>query len=687
VGSLYSSYPSFRPSSQRAINQVNLPRQLKYCLLLLGLPLIGYSQGIDSLRVLKKVTVNAVKKKNTFSAITPEQSLSRETLQEINANSIGDAAKYFSGVLIKDYGGVGGLKTISVRGLGASQTGILYDGIPVSDEQTGQIDLSKYSPTFIEKLDLHLAGMPGTLTPARTYSGASLLEMTSSSFDATYIHEQRWMGGLKAGSFGFWQPFAAASLPFKKNLLLTINAEATVSKGNYPYTVNNGVFSVRLNRENSEVGSIQCEANLLKLFSDSSTLQLKTGLYNSKRGLPGAIIFFNDRSVQKLWDADYFLQERYKRKLSKNTELLASAKYSNDYTRYTDPDYLNNQGGLDNQYQQQEFYFSAAVSHLVQPHLTLTLASDAAFGNMIANLTGFAYPFRESYWNSIAGQYHQKLWQLNGSLLLTDIFDQTKSGLAAGKKEKLTPALALSAWPMENSPFLFRAFYKDIFRMPTFDDLYYNFVGNTILRPEYSSQYDLGITYSKRFNQTLRQFSIGIDAYYNQVKDKIVAVPNKNLFVWTMLNIGKVQIKGIDVTSEIQLLLFNRIKWFTRIAYTWQQALDVTDPASNTYKNRIPYTPDNSGSGLTTFDYRGWLTGYSLIFSGIRYALGENNVYNELDGWMTQDFFISRQLRFNKVHINIKAEVDNLSNQFYDVVRYFPMPGRSFKMSVFFNNL
>jgi vitamin B12 transporter len=238
----------FDQLSLTAKNQVNLPKQLKYYLLLFGLPLTAFPQIKDSLQLLKKVTVSAQKKKNACSAISPEQSLSSETLQEINANSIGDAAKYFSGVLIRDYGGIGGLKTISVRGLGASQTGIMYDGIPVSDEQTGQIDLSKYSPTFIERLDLHLAGMPGILNPARTYSSASILEMTSTSFDATHIHEQRWMGGIKAGSFGFWQPFAAISLPFKKDFLLTIQAEGTDSKGNYPYTVDNGVFSEHLKR-------------------------------------------------------------------------------------------------------------------------------------------------------------------------------------------------------------------------------------------------------------------------------------------------------------------------------------------------------------------------------------------------------------------------------------------------------
>src|SRR5690348_3285138 len=91
------------------------------------------AQTGDSAKVLNKVTVSTLKKKSTFNAVTPLQSLNSETLQQLNAPSVGDAARYFSGVQVKDYGGVGGLKTVSVRSLGAAHTGILYDGIPASD--------------------------------------------------------------------------------------------------------------------------------------------------------------------------------------------------------------------------------------------------------------------------------------------------------------------------------------------------------------------------------------------------------------------------------------------------------------------------------------------------------------------------------------------------------------------------
>src|SRR5687768_7149540 len=88
------------------------------------MPVSGIAQVKDSAAILRTVTVSAEGKPQLFKSITPVQAFDRKQLDNINAYSIGDAARYFSGVLIKDYGGTGGLKTISVRSLGAAHTGI-----------------------------------------------------------------------------------------------------------------------------------------------------------------------------------------------------------------------------------------------------------------------------------------------------------------------------------------------------------------------------------------------------------------------------------------------------------------------------------------------------------------------------------------------------------------------------------
>jgi vitamin B12 transporter len=643
----------------------------------------------DSTRVLKNVTITGEKKQNPFVSVVPVQLLNHEALQEINAESIAGAAKYFSGVLIKDYGGLGGLKTISVRSLGGLNTGLAYDGISVADAQTGQTDLSKFSATFVQSLQLDQTNPQQILLPARIYSSASILSFTSNSFNTTNFTQKKWVAGVDAGSFGLWQPYAGIYMPTGKNMVVSANGEATWANGSYPFNIDNGSFSHTAYRTNTDIRSFQGEVNIVNRFADSSQLQTKVWGYSSQRGLPGSIIFFNDISVQRLEDEDLFAQGRYLKKLNSETSLLVSAKYSSMYTKYTDPNFLNNAGGLDDRYSQNEIYGSVAVSHRTGKYFMFSIASDLASSHLSANINAFPTPTRTSLWNSFAVQFARSHWQFNASLLNTNINDKTETGKAASNENKFTPTIAAGYKTASESPFLFRLSYKDIFRMPTFNDLYYTYNTNVDPRllPEYSSQYNAGITFSKNFNSQLSQFNISVDGYYNYVKDKIISVPSQNLFVWTMENLGKVQIKGVDINGEAGGKFSEYLRWTARFAYTWQQALDVTDPSGSQYKNEIPYTPEQSGSALAALYYKNWNGGYSFLFSGSRYTLGENDPSNQLPAWNVSDVFLSWHTSFRDVRTTIRGEVNNIFDERYDVIHYYPMPGRSFKLSITINNL
>lgn len=69
----------------------------------------------DSLQYLPEVVITIG---STYKEVIPAQKLSGEELKTLNSFSVADAIRYFSGVQIKDYGGIGGLKTVNVRSLG-----------------------------------------------------------------------------------------------------------------------------------------------------------------------------------------------------------------------------------------------------------------------------------------------------------------------------------------------------------------------------------------------------------------------------------------------------------------------------------------------------------------------------------------------------------------------------------------
>jgi len=260
--------------------------------------------------------------------------------------------------------------------------------------------------------------------------------------------------------------------------------------------------------------------------------------------------------------------------------------------------------------------------------------------------------------------------------------EQTKTGASGDNHRKLNPDISASIKPFTNEEFRIRMFYKNIFRLPSFNDLYYGETGNKDLLPEKTTQYNIGMTYSKEVNTFLSYFSATIDAYYNKVSNKIIATPTKNIFVWSMVNLGKVDIKGIDATARVNLQPWEKIGLNFSGSCTYLRALDVTEPSGKTYKNQIAYTPRTSGSGQASIETPWINLSYSFLFSGKRYVLGQNLTENRLEGYSDHSVSASREFKIRGINTLLSLEVLNLANKNYEIVRNFPMPGRSARITI-----
>jgi outer membrane receptor protein involved in Fe transport len=270
---------------------------------------------------------------------------------------------------------------------------------------------------------------------------------------------------------------------------------------------------------------------------------------------------------------------------------------------------------------------------------------------------------------------------VQASLLHTYVRDETEvKNAAAGTHSVFTPTLIASYKPWQETDVNFRAFYKRIFRLPTFNDLYYTFIGNKFLKPEYTTQYNVGVTYSRTLeSRWLPQFDVQVDAYYNEVEDKIVAIPADNQFRWTMLNFGYVEIRGIDVALHGQWQAGN-VHGGARLSYTYQKAQDFTNPTGEWYGHQISYIPWHSGAAIVNADWKMWSFNYSFIYTGERYARAANIPENYSPAWYTHDLSASWSGKLSGAALKITAEVNNLLNQPYEVVQWYPMPGTNFKL-------
>ena len=638
----------------------------------------------DTLLKLKEVTIysNRMQKK-----MSPVQILSGKELEKLNVYSVADALRYFSGVQIKDYGGIGGLKTVNIRSMGSHHVGVFYDGIELGNAQNGVVDLGRFSLDNMEVISLYNGQKSAIFQPAKDYSSARAIYMQTRKPLFKGEKKNNLNIGVKGGSFSTINPSLLWEHRFNERISSSISTEYMYTSGRYKFTyAKKDGYDTTAVRQNGDVRMLRLE-NAFFGKIPKGEWKAKAYLYNSERGYPGAAVREEPgkfRHQDRQWDTNLFVQGSFQNYFKPWYSLLANGKYAYDYLHYlSDPRLDVTTMYVDNYYRQQEIYASAAHLFTIYPWWSMSLSNDFQWNTLRADLIDFVYPTRNTILTSAATSFDFNRLMLQASLLYTHVDDNTRTkGANAGTKNKYTPSVIATWQPLTKLPLNVRAFYKKVFRMPTLNDLYYTFIGNKDLKPEYTTQYDVGITFSHTWNNHwLKSLDLQIDGYYSEVDDKIIAMPTSNQFRWTMINLGHVEIRGLDAAIRGEWG-FGKVELSTLFNYTYQKAQDFTDPTSEWYGGQIPYIPWHGGSIILNGSYQTWSCNYSFIYTGERYEAVANIPENYAQPWYTHDFSLSKTFQWGKTGIRVTAEINNIFNQQYEVVQCYPMHGTSFKIKL-----
>ncbi|MDR1610318.1 MAG: TonB-dependent receptor [Candidatus Symbiothrix sp.] len=639
-------------------------------------PFVIAQTKLDSIQQLHEVVVTA----NRYKEIIPAQILKGDELEKLNSFSVADAIRFFSGVQIKDYGGVGGLKTVNIRSMGTNHMGVFYNGIQLGNAQNGQIDLGKFSLDNIEEISLYNGQKSEIFQSAKEFGSAGSIYLTTRKPKFEKDKTTNFKAGLRAGSFDLLNPSLLYEYKISETLNTTFSTEWINASGKYRFRYRRITPSDELAydttavRHNGDINAVRTEGSL-NGYLPNGMWKIHVYHYDSERGVPGAIVNNVWRNGERLWDKNSFIQGSFHQDFTPKYSAKMNLKYASDFTHY-----INNDDKLihvDNIYKQKEIYFSWANKYALRPNWDVSMAYDVQWNG----LSEYKSIDRNTHWLSLATAFtladHLKI---QASLLGTYVNEEARQRDSVPPTKDLTPAIFLSYQPLKKHGLVFRAFYKKSFRMPTFNDLYYTDMGNAYLRPEYAYQYNVGVLYDLNLkNRYFNSFHIGVDAYYNFVKDKIIAYPKGQQFRWTMLNLGKVDIRGIDVTSMATFRPSGDWLLTGKLQYTYQKAIDITAPKDRYYRHQIPYIPWHSGSAIALLTWKDWSANYSFIYVGERYNQQENIVYNYTQPWYTSDISFAKSLKINGVAMKLSAEINNLFSQDYDVILNYPMPQRNFR--------
>ena len=605
---------------------------------------------------------------------------------------IAEVLRRFTGVQVKDYGGIGGLKTVNVRSLGSEHVGIFLDGIQVDNAQNMQVDLGRFSTAGIGSVALYNGQKSRRLQTAKEYASGAAIHLNSA--------RPVWGDGhhgtvrLRGGSFATVNPSVQWDKDLWRGVVLRTGAEFVYSNGRYKFPY----YDTTLVRENGDIRSLRLEAQLFGQIRPQGNperrgdWQVHAYAYGSERGFPGPVIrraMGFPFSAERQADQDLFVQGGWNQDWTPRYATALRFKYADNYTHYnTHPEKNPMALPYDLHYRQRVGYLSLAQSYVLADPWSVDLSADLQRNALDSDVGQFVTPRRTAFTGALATRVAWETFRAAAHLVYMgawDCFDTPEAGgwtRANSYRDVWMPSLSLFWKPIPSLEW--DAYVKRSYRLPSFNDLYYSQMGNSSLVPESALQFgtDLHWTYWPRPWRWEARFS----PYYNRVTDKIVAIPTSSQFRWTMLNIGIVDILGADVKASAACLAGEWDLGAT-LRYSYQRALDHSDPGSLTYGNQIPYIPRHSGSLSLAARFRRWSFNWDGSLSGGKWSRTANTPDYYIAPWALCDASIGRTFPLNLTEtraqeLSVSLALNNLFNTHYQIVQGYPMPGFNTLLSV-----
>lgn len=592
-----------------------------------------------------------------------------------------DVLRRFTGVQVKDYGGIGGLKTVNVRSLGSEHTGIFLDGIQIDNAQNMQVDLGRFSTDGLGSISLYTGQKIRRLQTAKEYvAGAAVYLETERPSDADGSAGRL---RLRGGSFGTFQ----SSLQWDKRIrgtVLRTGADFLTSSGRYAFPC----FDTTLVRENGDIRALRTEAGLFGT-TRRGLWQLHAYAYGSERGFPGPVIRRGTGlpfSAERQSDRDFFMQGAWQQDWTERLATAVRFKYADNYTHYdTHPERNPAAMPCNLHFRQRSGYLSLAQSVLVSDPWAADLATDVQYNTLDADVGQFVSPGRLVFTGAGAVRFVTETFRAAAHLAWQGARDGFRSPQAGGWsrenafREAWMPGMSLFWQPSPG--WEFSVFAKRSYRLPSFNDLYYTRIGNSDLVPETAFQTGADIRFRADSGPVTGTFRIS--PYINRVSEKIVAIPTSSQFRWTMLNIGKVRVTGLDAKAEAGI---DRNGWTAGLAlrYSFQRARDRSVSGSPTWGNQIPYIPLHSGAADLTATRKDWTFSWTTTFTGGRWSRTANIPDYYLEPWSLSSLSLEKKIglpasggRTKTPELTAGITVDNVFDTPYQIVQGYPMPGRN----------
>jgi iron complex outermembrane receptor protein len=570
-------------------------------------------------------------KKNSNSLLI--NNLNDSLLQ--NSSSLTSLLRNNTAIYFKE-NGLGMVSSASFRGTTAQQTAVIWNGININSQFNGQTDFNTISASDFNEVVVRHGG--GSSIYGSSAIGGSIHLNTTINFKTKFENAlQLEYGSFETSKVNYQLRFAKRK--FSSQISITRNA----SQNDYPY------LNTNQKNENGDFYNNSYNLALGFKLNPKNSIFFYSYLFSSNRNFSGTLVAqsyskykdFNTRNLIE-WNSEF----------SKFTSKMQLAFLSEKYT------YFENQAFP-------IFDDAKAETVVAKYQLNYNFSKKLEFSTLldITHTKGFG----ES-----VGENNRTIYS---AILLSKYLPTEKLVIEASVRQELTsnyesPFLfSLGTVYQINKWYDFKTNISRNYRIPTFNDLFYKGSGNTTLKPEIATQFEVGNSF-----KLIKNLKLDVVGYYIKIKELLRWSPNSS-GSWTPNNVANVTSYGAELNLnynfKFQKNIFNLQ---TNYAYTVSQ-----DDAKN---KQLIYVPFHKQTTTFTYNYQNFTTYLNYIFNGSVFTTSDNNYI--LSNYSVANFGLRYAFPFYE-NITIGSTINNLFNENYQSVSQRPMPGRNYNILITLN--
>ena len=571
---------------------------------------------------LDEIEVSAIR--NSSLGIN-QASIDSTSLQHYKTNSLAEALNQHAGVYIKSYG-LGSLATSSLRGAGAKQSIVLWNGLSIQNPMLGLLDLSLIPVSILENVSITRGGN-ASMWGAGVAGGIFAVDNSLNQSPGLSIDL-----GLSAGSFGTYKGNANITY-VKDKFSLTIKPFYQEAENDFEFTH----LGETRKQEHAVLSNYGIMSELYYHPNNDHQFAFRYWYQNTARQIPASLTTSNSQAEQDDLISRYTFHWIYEKG---DYKIKTRSAYFVEDNLFKDPainlSALNSFESLINEVEVEK-KFTAHQSALVGfNHTNYKANADAYQQERNENRSALFVAFRHS----------KNKFKLESSLR----FELQDSNFSP-----ITPSINGSYKLLED--LLVKGRINRIYNLPTLNDRYWIPGGNQDLRPEQGWNQEIGLTYEKG------AFQFSSFYYHRKIKDQIIWVPGSSF--WSPINLQTSEANGIEFEIQTKWQL-NKFAFHFRSSYEFGTSVGEEG-------HQLIYTPQQQGVASLEVKFENFTLNYNHRLIGKVYTLTDNSAM--INPYQLAFVKVAYNLSAKNIDIRLYSNINNIWNTSYQVILSRPMPG------------